>query len=274
MTEPITPSAFGLTAAGVTLFGVATGLDPALLCAGAAGGWWAMTYQPVLGALDRVSRVSLSALVGGWGSPVAVGYAAGTGWLPDTVPTQIAGFPVGAIYITADNNNPGTFLGGTWAQIAAGRTLIGVGTLGSDTYGAGAEGGAARVTLGINEIPSHNHGGATGTVSNDHTHSGWTSTTGGHNHTGKVGGAYGGSYFGSAGFEDAQGTPDWQAVDMGWAGDHAHSFTTSGISANHTHSISAQGGARRTRTACPTLPSTFGSGLHSSPATPNPMEKP
>ena len=94
MTEPVTPSAFGLTAAGVTLFGVATGLDPALLCAGAAGGWWAMTYQPVLGALDRVSRVSLSALVGGWGSPLAVGYAAGNGWLPDTVPTQVAGFPV------------------------------------------------------------------------------------------------------------------------------------------------------------------------------------
>ena len=56
MTEPVTPSAFGLTAAGVTLFGVATGLDPALLCAGAAGGWWAMTYQPVLGALDRAAQ--------------------------------------------------------------------------------------------------------------------------------------------------------------------------------------------------------------------------
>ena len=66
----------------------------ALLCAGAAGCWWAMTYQPVLGALDRVSRVGLSALVGGWGSPVAVGYAAGNGWLPETVPTQIAGFQV------------------------------------------------------------------------------------------------------------------------------------------------------------------------------------
>lgn len=94
MTDPISPSALGLTTAGITLFGVATGLDPALLCAGAAGGWWAMTYQPVLGALDRISRVGISALAGGWGSPVAVGYAASSGWLPDTVPQQIAGFPV------------------------------------------------------------------------------------------------------------------------------------------------------------------------------------
>jgi hypothetical protein len=94
MTEPVTPSAFGMTAAGVTLFGVATGLDPALLCAGAAGGWWAMTYQPVLGTVDRLSRVGISALAGGWGSPLAVGYAASAGWLPHNVPQHIAGFPV------------------------------------------------------------------------------------------------------------------------------------------------------------------------------------
>lgn len=37
-------------------------------------------------------------------------------------------FPVGAIYITANNNNPGNFLGGTWIQFGQGRTLIGQGT--------------------------------------------------------------------------------------------------------------------------------------------------
>ncbi|OYD53269.1 hypothetical protein CGK74_13725 [Thauera propionica] len=94
MTDPISPPAIGLTAAGITLFGVATGLDPVLLFAGAGGGWWAMTYQPVLGALDRLSRIGISALVGGWGSPLAVGYAAGAGWLPEAVPQQAAGFPV------------------------------------------------------------------------------------------------------------------------------------------------------------------------------------
>lgn len=94
MTDPISPPAIGLAAAGITVFGIATGLDPVLLFAGAGGGWWAMTYQPVLGVLDRISRIFISALVGGWGAPLAVGYVDGAGWLPHTVPAHVAGFPV------------------------------------------------------------------------------------------------------------------------------------------------------------------------------------
>ena len=37
-------------------------------------------------------------------------------------------FPVGAVYITYDKKNPGTFLGGTWVQFGQGRTLVGEGT--------------------------------------------------------------------------------------------------------------------------------------------------
>lgn len=37
-------------------------------------------------------------------------------------------FPVGAVYITYDNNNPGNFLGGTWERFGQGRTLVGEGT--------------------------------------------------------------------------------------------------------------------------------------------------
>lgn len=37
-------------------------------------------------------------------------------------------FPVGAVYITYNNVNPGTFLGGTWERFGQGRTLIGEGT--------------------------------------------------------------------------------------------------------------------------------------------------
>ena len=151
-------------------------------------------------------------------------------------------FPVGSVYITATNANPGTFLGGTWAQIAQGRTLIGVGTLGSDTYAAGAMGGAARVTLTTTEMPSHNHGGNTGGQSSDHSHTGYTSESGWHAHSGAVGGAYGGSYFGSGGFEEGQGAPDWQAVGMGGAGNHTHTVQTYGVSANHTHGIPGEGG--------------------------------
>ena len=160
-------------------------------------------------------------------------------------------FPVGAIYITAENINPGTFLGGTWAQIAQGRTLIGVGTLGDDTYAAGNTGGSARVTLGINDLPSHNHGGATGTQSANHTHSGTTASSGEHAHyitnTATV---WGGGANGSQGYlsNDSNNTikksslSDNRRNESTDAGAHTHTFTTGSNSANHTHSISAQGG--------------------------------
>lgn len=54
-------------------------------------------------------------------------------------------YPVGSVYITYNNVNPGTFLGGTWEQFGQGRTLIGVGT-GDDgstsmSFTAASEGG-------------------------------------------------------------------------------------------------------------------------------------
>jgi hypothetical protein len=46
----------------------------------------------------------------------------------ETVLTLDSAFPVGAVYITFNNNNPGNFLGGTWIQFGQGRTLMGVGS--------------------------------------------------------------------------------------------------------------------------------------------------
>lgn len=37
-------------------------------------------------------------------------------------------YPVGAVYITYNNTNPSTFLGGTWERFGQGRTLVGEGT--------------------------------------------------------------------------------------------------------------------------------------------------
>lgn len=69
MAEPSTTVVIG-SVAGITAFGVATGLHPSLLIAGAAGGWLAMSYQPSLGALNRVTRVVMSALVAAWSTPL------------------------------------------------------------------------------------------------------------------------------------------------------------------------------------------------------------
>lgn len=153
----------------------------------------------------------------------------------------LAAFPVGSVYITAGNTNPGTFIGGTWSQIAQGRTLIGVGTLSPDTYTAGATGGAARVTLTTAEMPSHNHGGATGAQSANHTHSGTTASAGAHTHTTPLND---GGYFQYAGGGGTSGvgTPLSANGTTSSAGAHTHTFTTGSNSASHTHSVSFQGG--------------------------------
>lgn len=61
-------------------------------------------------------------------------------------------YPVGAIYMSANNVSPQTFLGGTWERIKD-RFLLSAG----DSYQAGATGGAATVTLATANLPSHNH---------------------------------------------------------------------------------------------------------------------
>ena len=70
-------------------------------------------------------------------------------------------FPVGAVYITYDKKNPGTFLGGTWEQFGQGRTLVGEGT-GNDgstsmSFTANQVGGEYKHLLSLNEMPSHAH---------------------------------------------------------------------------------------------------------------------
>ena len=47
-------------------------------------------------------------------------------------------YPVGSIYMTVNNTSPSVLFGGTWTQIAQGRTIFGAGTLNSVTYTAGS----------------------------------------------------------------------------------------------------------------------------------------
>lgn len=73
MTEPASGTvALVSAAAGLTIFGVATGLDPGLLLAGLAGGLWSLRYLEPMSTWRRATTSALSALVGAWGAPVAV----------------------------------------------------------------------------------------------------------------------------------------------------------------------------------------------------------
>lgn len=206
----------------------------------------AITPAALLGRTASTERTGLVELA--TGAEALAGTDTARAVTPAAMKTALlAAFPVGAVYITSGNTNPGSFLGGTWAQIAQGRTLMGVGTLGDDTYAAGATGGAARVTLTTAEMPAHNHGGNTGINSVGHTHSGNTSTSGSHTHaiTTRAGVIEDqiARVAGSVSSGDSESTSVYSDPGtMTSEGAHNHAFTTGGQSANHTHAISSQGG--------------------------------
>lgn len=90
-------------------------------------------------------------------------YAASANHTHNYAPSNIllTAFPVGAVYITYNNNNPGNFIGGTWTQFGQGRVLMGQGT-GNDGstsmyFSANGTGGEYKHALTINEMPSHKH---------------------------------------------------------------------------------------------------------------------
>lgn len=59
-------------------------------------------------------------------------------------------YPIGKLYISEDDADPGTFLGGTWERVED-TFLLAAGS----TYAAGSTGGESTHTLTVNEIPSH-----------------------------------------------------------------------------------------------------------------------
>ena len=95
-------------------------------------------------------------------------------------------YPIGSIYLSVNNTNPGTLFGGTWEQISQGRALVGEGVVkantddwcghtsaGDWTAYAGLMGGEVYHTLSLSEAPAHRHslslqvkngGGSSGSV--------------------------------------------------------------------------------------------------------------
>lgn len=89
MPEPTSSvAAVAVSATGLTILGISTGLQPDILLAGFAGGLWALTYQPPASAFRRVAATLGSAVVAGYLSPIAVLVLRGA--LPGDVSKEIA----------------------------------------------------------------------------------------------------------------------------------------------------------------------------------------
>lgn len=78
-------------------------------------------------------------------------------WTPWKVQGLDNFYPVGSIYITVNNTNPSTFMGGTWERFANGRTLVGVSESESEFNTGNKTGGSKTHTLTVEEIPPHSH---------------------------------------------------------------------------------------------------------------------
>ena len=87
------------SAAGLTLFGVTTGLPPNILLAGLFGGMIAMSYHPPSGIVARVLFMLGSSLIAGYIAPAAAAIAASAAaslisWWPRDITVQVMQFPV------------------------------------------------------------------------------------------------------------------------------------------------------------------------------------
>lgn len=99
MPEPTSSSAaaFALTASGLSVFGLVTGIHPMLLVAGFVGGWWYNSYGQAMPIGQRISSGLIAALVAAWMAPPIVAWLTGSEWWPKSVPA--AGFSLAAALV-------------------------------------------------------------------------------------------------------------------------------------------------------------------------------
>ena len=193
-------------------------------------------------------------------------------------------YPVGSIYLSSKNTNPGTLFGGTWTQIKD-KFILTAG----DSYSNGATGGAATVTLSVSNMPSHKHSFTPSGTVGSHKHSFTPSgTVSSHSHSFTPSGTVSSSFSGTAGTtgqmsqnaehrhvttDDSNSTlerydPNESKEDISASGkagggyhywtwstntDHTHSFTPSG-----TVSSSFSGTAGYTGETAPSFSGTAG----------------
>lgn len=131
-------------------------------------------------------------------------------------------YPIGSIYMSTSETNPGLLFGGVWKSFAEGRTIIGVGSdkdeLGNTyTFSANKNAGRYSHKLIASELPSHSH---TTEAAGDHNHDGSSIIEApDHIHHGIAGIKLGEKIIGD--------------------GTHYHDVTVA-YSKNHTHTITAR----------------------------------
>jgi len=153
------------------------------------------------------------------------------------IPPAVNNWPVGSIFMNTTPTNPATLLdGGTWVRWGKGRVPVSIDEAQVEFDGAEEVGGAKTHTMAIAHMPSHSHGGGTGWMSADHSHTGYTSTDGSHQH---------GYIAQQPAAQTDNGSWNYYTGRVGAAtdpaGSHSHGIQTYGASANHYHSITAEG---------------------------------
>lgn len=71
MADVSTPAAAMIPTTGLTILGIATGLDPSLLIAGFAGALWSQSYAPASSIWHRILITTIVAVVSGYLTPAA-----------------------------------------------------------------------------------------------------------------------------------------------------------------------------------------------------------
>ena len=97
MAEPSSALLGVATAAGLTVFGVATGLHPAILLAGLAGGLWALSYQSPAPTIKRVSATILAAIIAGYLTPAIVAGVTSIGAWPKSLTCEVIQLPIAVL---------------------------------------------------------------------------------------------------------------------------------------------------------------------------------
>ena len=136
-------------------------------------------------------------------------------------------YPIGSIYLSVNNINPGTIFGGTWVSWGSGQVPVGVNTSVSQFATVEQTGGEITHTLTTAEMPSHDHSISGGACT--------TGSGGSHNHT------YGVTVHPAVGFtlgSNGYSTVTGDNQNTSSNGNHSHSVP------DHAHDIGNTGGGQ------------------------------